>query len=322
MYRGLIALVLPFASAALAEGPMLQSPIDCDLTSPCYIQQYVDRDPGTGVADFACGTLSYDGHKGTDFALPDRATMGAGVNVLAAAPGLVLGTRDGMDDDGYTPGRRAELEGRECGNGVVLQHALGWQTQYCHLQQGSVAVKEGQAIAAGTVLGRVGQSGNAAFPHLHLSVRDPDGAIVDPFDPGAAVSCDAPAAQTLWADPPAYRAAGLISTGFTDAIPEFDAIKAGDAAAAALPLTAPALVIFAQFFGPRASDVLELQITGPQGQVIADRITLTRDQALAFRAIGKRRRSAPWTAGGYTGTAILIRAGKEIDRQTTGVTLR
>lgn len=81
----LIASALPTG----AEVMMLIPPIDCDIVSDCHIQQYVDRDPGPGWRDFTCGGLAYDGHKGTDFALPSLARMTEGVDVLAAAPGTV-----------------------------------------------------------------------------------------------------------------------------------------------------------------------------------------------------------------------------------------
>ncbi|QFT57493.1 Peptidase family M23 [Sulfitobacter sp. THAF37] len=320
--RGVIAIALPFAGPALAEGLLLQSPVACAPTDSCYIQQYMDRDPGPGAVDFTCAELTYDGHKGTDFALPTRAGMAAGVDVMASAPGVVRGVRDGMDDTGYTPERRDELAGRECGNGVVISHDNGWETQYCHLKQGSVTVVSGQTVGAGTVLGQIGQSGNAAFPHVHLSVRDADGTPVDPFDPDGRLDCDDTAGETLWADPPAYRPGGLLTLGFSDAIPDYALIKDGDAAADSLPVNAPALVIFAYFFGPRAGDTLRLDITGPEGQVIADEIALTRPQAQAFRAIGKRRSSTPWPEGSYTGTAELVRDGTALDSRTVQITLR
>lgn len=297
-------------------------PIDCDLTRSCYIQQYMDRDPGPGATDFTCAGLTYDGHKGTDFALPTLADMASGVDVRAAAPGVVAGVRDGMDDLGYTPERRAELAGRECGNGVLIRHEGGWQTQYCHLKQGSVAVSQNQTVETGTVLGQIGQSGNAAFPHVHLSVRNPDGASVDPFDPDGTLSCDTPGDSTLWADPPAYRPGGLLNLGFSDAVPNYQKVKAGEAAADSLPVDAPALVVFAYFFGPRAGDILQLEMTGPAGQVIADEIKLSKTQAKAFRAIGKRRSSALWPAGRYTGTAVLLRDGAPVDRMTAEISLR
>ena len=56
--------------------------------------------------------------------------------------------------------------------------------------------------------------------------------------------------------------------------------------------------------------------------MITQDIGLPKDQAQAFRAIGKKRRSAPWPAGTYTGTATLIRDETPIDQKTTQITLR
>jgi hypothetical protein len=85
--------------------------------------------------------------------------------------------------------------------------------------------KSGQQVLAGDVLGAVGHSGKAAFPHVHLLVRK-DVDIVDPFDPDGETTCASPGDSTLWKDRQDYRAGGLIGLGFSDAVPEFDAIKA------------------------------------------------------------------------------------------------
>ena len=77
--------------AALAEPPVLQLPIDCELGKTCYIQQYVDLDDSEGVRDFGCGGASYNGHKGTDFRVLSIQDIEEGVNVLASAGGRVLG---------------------------------------------------------------------------------------------------------------------------------------------------------------------------------------------------------------------------------------
>ena len=84
--------------------------------------------------------------------------------------------RDGVAD--FAPFRR----GQDCGNGVLVDHGDGWETQYCHMKQGSVRVTSGDAVGAGAVLGQIGQSGMAAFPHLHLSVRH-NADKIDPFAP-------------------------------------------------------------------------------------------------------------------------------------------
>ena len=89
----------------VARNLILNPPLACDLATTCFIQNYMDRDPGPGAADFTCHLLSYDGHSGTDFALPGMAMMAAGVDVIAAAPGTVTGVRDGMADQAQEIGR-------------------------------------------------------------------------------------------------------------------------------------------------------------------------------------------------------------------------
>jgi murein DD-endopeptidase MepM/ murein hydrolase activator NlpD len=43
---------------------------------------------------------------------------------------------------------------------------------FAHLRPGSVAVKAGQAVRAGEVIGRVGHTGNSTAPHLHFQLMD------------------------------------------------------------------------------------------------------------------------------------------------------
>ena len=317
MRFGLLAL-MSLAVPATAGDFSLSSPIDCDLNGPCYIQQYVDHDASGAASDFTCSNLTYDGHKGTDFALPTYDLITQGIDVLAAASGTVSGFRDGMEDVRYTGENSDDIDGRECGNGVVLRHADGWETQYCHLRKGSVSVSSGQQIDTGDVLGQVGMSGRAAFPHVHLSVRR-HGAVIDPFDPDGSITCGMPDTDTLWSDPPAYREGGIVSIGTSSAIPEFAAIRANTVA----PATAKsdAMVIYAFLFGTQQGDVIRLALDGPDGAIITRDTLLKRTQAQSFRAIGKKLRGARWPVGTYQGRAVLLRKGAEIDSQSLTLTL-
>lgn len=317
MRFGLPALL--FLAAPVAAGDLsLSSPIDCDLNGPCYIQQYVDHDPSEKASDFTCSGLSYDGHKGTDFALPTYDMITEGVDVLASASGTVAGIRDGMKDARYSSDRDAEIKGRECGNGVVLRHADGWETQYCHMRKGSINVTKGQQIHTGDILGQVGMSGRAEFPHVHLSVRH-DGKVVDPFDPDGTITCGETETDTLWSQDPSYRAGGIVTIGTSAAIPEFSDIRANT-------VTPPdtqsdALVMYAFLFGTQKGDVIRLSLIGPDGKVVERDTVLKRNHAQSFRAVGKKLKGARWPAGLYSGEATLLRSDVIISTKSLSLTL-
>lgn len=306
-------------AAAPAGALDLALPVDCTPGADCYIQNLFDHDPGPAVADHACGVLTYDGHDGIDFALPTLAAMAAGVEVLAAAPGTVRGLRDGMDDIAQGGPDAPDVTGRECGNGVVIDHGNGWETQYCHLARGSVTVAPGDEVAAGTPLGRIGLSGQTEFPHLHFAIRR-NGAEIDPFAPEGAPACGAAAPADLWSVPLPHPAGGLLDSGWATAVPDYGAIRAGLPDAALTP-AAPAMVLWGLMFGGRAGDLVEIDITGPAGPLLDHAEALPRDQALFFRAAGLRAPPGGWPAGEYAGDIRILRDGAVIATQATRVTV-
>ena len=255
---GLAALLVNFLAdgRALAAPPALDVPVACKLGRDCFIQFYVDRDAGTGIADYHCGALTYDGHKGTDFRLVDLPAMRRGVVVRAAAAGTVRAIRDGEPDIGTDESTR-DLAGREAGNAVVLMHDAGWETQYSHLMHGSITVQKGQRVEAGAALGLIGFSGNSSFPHLDFSVRR-DGNIVDPFGRGPSPACAA-SGERLWTAAAekqlAYLPGAVLVTGFAAQIPERRAVRGGMHRARELSTLAPMLVFWVDMFGLAAGDI-------------------------------------------------------------------
>lgn len=314
--RTLLFLILTPLPVLAQEAPFLDFPVDCVLGETCMIQQLVDHDPGPSAQDFLCGPMSYDGHQGTDIRVPDMEALGAGVPILAAAPGRVLGTRNSVSDTGIG----GFPEGQDCGNGIVIEHDNGWQTQYCHLAQGSVSVSQGDLVETGQPLGMMGFSGRTEFPHLHITVRQ-NGAVIDPFAPGRVGTCG-PSEQTLWTDDVPVPQGGILSVGFAPAVPSYEDIQAGTADAAELSSTGEAIVIWGFFHGGRAGDVVTATITAPDGAVYHTQdIILERSQAQLFRATGRRIRNA-LPVGAYVGAVSLTRDGEVIDAETTTISVR
>lgn len=316
--RPFMAALLLCAAPVAARDLPLGFPADCTPGDGCVIQNHFDHDPGPGFDDFRCGPLGYDGHDGTDIRVPTHADM-ASVDVLAAAPGTVRGARDGMADIPQGTAGAPDVTGRECGNGVVITHGGGWETQYCHLARGSVTVAPGDRVALGAVLGTVGLSGQAQFPHVHFEVRR-DGVSLDPFDPDGAITCESPDTGTLWTDPAPYIPGGLLASGFAGAAPDYDTVKAG----APVPKparTAPALLLWTFGFGSRPGDVIEMAFDGPSGESFATEILLERAQAQFFRYAGRRAPRGGWPEGTYTATIRHLRGGTVLSEDRLSVTL-
>jgi murein DD-endopeptidase MepM/ murein hydrolase activator NlpD len=96
-------------------------------------------------------------HPGIDFPAP------TGAAVFAARSGRV--TWASWWEGGY-------------GNLVSVANGSGVRTMYAHLS--SIAVRRGQRIATGALLGRVGSTGLSTGPHLHFELRL-RGAALDPL---------------------------------------------------------------------------------------------------------------------------------------------
>ena len=99
--------------------------------------------------------------------------FGYGVEVLAVGNGTVVATRDGQAEnkplEGQPEPASLTLDGL-FGNYVVIDLGGGNFAGYAHLKRGSVAVKVGDVVARGQVIGALGQSGNSAAPHLQFQV--------------------------------------------------------------------------------------------------------------------------------------------------------
>lgn len=304
--RGAAGLAILLASAAHAfaeEPPLLELPVACEVGRDCAIQNYVDADPSASAKDYECGSLSYEGHNGTDFRLPTTAAQQSGVDVLAAADGRVLRRRDGMADISVREAGAPSVDGSECGNAVILGHGDGWETQYCHLARGSLRVDVGDLVKARQAIGRVGLSGQTEYPHLHFILRH-RGQVADPFAFAAAPgSCGG--GRNLWQPALhaalAYRPRLVLNAGFASRSVTMATLESGEAERDRPGSEAAALVAYVRGIGLKAGDVQSLVVTSPSGQAVAENRArpMERNQAQTMIFAGIRRPPSGWDRGAY-----------------------
>lgn len=55
------------------------------------------------------------------------------------------------------------------GNRIIINHGNGYQTLYAHMNE--FAIKEGETVTRGQVIGYVGNTGKSVGPHLHYEVH-------------------------------------------------------------------------------------------------------------------------------------------------------
>jgi len=106
------------------------------------------RWPLQGVLYSRYGVRQGQRHDGIDISAPE------GTQVGAAGPGTVI------------------YAGEQAGYGsiVILRHEGGLLTLYAHAS--ALLVRQGERVAVGQPIARVGQSGRTTGPHLHFEVRE------------------------------------------------------------------------------------------------------------------------------------------------------
>lgn len=93
-----------------------------------------------------------------------------GLDISLEKGSPVYATADGTVESAANSG--------DYGNMIVLQHGFGLTTRYAHLS--GFAVKAGQSVKRGDVIGYVGATGRATGPHLHYEILT-NGQLMNPL---------------------------------------------------------------------------------------------------------------------------------------------
>ncbi len=91
-----------------------------------------------------------------------------GKPVVAPAAGEVFAMGDGIKEN--LPGQKNSTD--LLGNYVILDHKNGEYSFFAHFKTNTVAVRKGEQVQAGRLLGQCGNSGHSTEPHLHYHLQD------------------------------------------------------------------------------------------------------------------------------------------------------
>ncbi len=95
--------------------------------------------------------------------------------------GVDLGAKEGANIYSIKPGKVVSVHTNSTGGKqVVIQHQDGTRSGYAHLKDW--AIKQGDNVNAGDVIGFVGSTGVATGPHLHFTLTDSQGNKIDPMN--------------------------------------------------------------------------------------------------------------------------------------------
>jgi len=95
-----------------------------------------------------------------------------GMDFAAAQGTEIYATGDGTVE-------RADATAQGYGNHIVINHGYGYETLYGHMSK--MAVKVGQQVKRGQLIGYVGSTGLSTAPHVHYEVHK-NGQIVNPIN--------------------------------------------------------------------------------------------------------------------------------------------
>lgn len=99
-----------------------------------------------------------------DFVPLDNFGNCMGMPLQAPISGTIIEAVDGFPD--------VQIDAQPAGNHIVIDDRNGAFVIMAHFQMGSVAVRVGDVVSPGQVVGKCGRSGNGTGPHLHMHAQD------------------------------------------------------------------------------------------------------------------------------------------------------
>jgi murein DD-endopeptidase MepM/ murein hydrolase activator NlpD len=148
-------------------------------------QDLIALNPGTNPNAWNGGSFPVENFISYTSPFGYRSSPTGGVNVEFHR-GLDMAAPEGSYIRNWWGGTVKEVsDNTGCGTSIIMQSG-DWQHVYCHMKgrvevyngekylvdrDGGISIKQGQMIASGTRIGRVGMTGRTTGPHLHWGLK-------------------------------------------------------------------------------------------------------------------------------------------------------
>lgn len=281
----------------------LQFPVSCQIMGDCWVTNLVDlRGNNNQNEDYMCGKKSTNNSNSTHISLRNPSQTSRNYAVIAAEDGII---------------KTARNVGGFCGYRIVIDHGNGWETSYCHLKPKTIIVNEGDAVKQGQIIGALGMSGQANWPHLSFAVIR-NGMIFDPYSGRSNIEgCTTTNLSPLWKDniSPPYEPAHLTGIGFTIGYPTDPQIIHGMDPAAEISSKTTQIALWGMMMNILKGDDIHMQILNPYGEIYNETHIIAkanRDYYPIYYSVN--RKNMLWDLGHYIGKITITRNvnGKKI----------
>ncbi|MBI3502476.1 MAG: T9SS type A sorting domain-containing protein [Bacteroidetes bacterium] len=264
-----------------------------------YIGNYLDQDTTSpGIKDWNCGSVTYDGHKGTDictYPYPFYKMDNNQVEIIAAAPGTIINRVDGNFDKNCN-------WNNPNANYITIQHADGSVAMYWHMKMNSLTAKTiGQTVVAGEYLGVVGSSGSSSAPHLHFEVLS--GITLNTLNDSYSGPCNTLNGNSWWAVQKPYTEPAIIQASVHPVLAVFPACPATETPNEDTCFAGGTSAKFYIFMrNETAGKIASMRIINPNGTTFTSWTHNSNNTYLASYWISTK--TLPATAGTYTYEAV------------------
>jgi hypothetical protein len=143
---------------------------------PLHDRRVVQAGIGANPSRYALDLIAVDsqGHAYRGSPYDKEHWFTYGMPIFAPGAGRVIASASSIPDNWFerTRLRAPDLPDSDLvvGNFVVIDHGDGEYSVLPHMEAGSVRVHAGDLVRQGQILGQVGFSGDAIFPHVHYSL--------------------------------------------------------------------------------------------------------------------------------------------------------